>query len=150
MPSLPEVLGVRAARGSGLLYWRNSARCVRRTLVIHEGGTTGQLYVLIEGRLEVIKGDTVVASIAEPGAVVGEMSVLLRSAPHCDRGRASNSQFTSSAMPHHFLPISRGGPPDRPSACSAAQCCHHYLADIMQQYAGHGDTSRWSAKSCRA
>ena len=40
------------------------------TLVIHEGGTTGHLFVLIEGQLEVINGDTVVASIVEPGAVV--------------------------------------------------------------------------------
>src|ERR1700722_13464818 len=46
-------------------------------LVLDEGGTSGHLYVLIEGRLEVIKGDTVVATIVEPGAVVGEMSVLL-------------------------------------------------------------------------
>src|SRR3979411_848367 len=51
------------------------------TLVIDEGGTSGHLYVLIEGRLEVIKGDTVVANIVEPGAVVGEMSVLLHK-PH--------------------------------------------------------------------
>ena len=47
------------------------------TIVIHEGGTTGHLFVLIAGRLEVIKGDTIVASITEPGAMVGEMSVLL-------------------------------------------------------------------------
>src|SRR3954454_7981053 len=33
------------------------------TLVIREGETTGHLFVLVEGRLEVIKGDTVVASI---------------------------------------------------------------------------------------
>src|ERR1700720_3364071 len=59
------------------------------TLVIHEGGTTGHLYVLIEGRLEVIKGDTVVASIAEPGAVVGEMSVLLDQ-PHTATVRAAS------------------------------------------------------------
>ena len=36
------------------------------TTFIHEGGTTGHLFVLIEGRLEVVKGDTVVANITEP------------------------------------------------------------------------------------
>ena len=51
------------------------------TEVLHEGGRTGHLYVLIEGRLDVIRGDTVVASLSEPGAVLGEMSVLL-DAPH--------------------------------------------------------------------
>src|SRR3981189_3160508 len=38
------------------------------TPVIHEGGTTGHLYVLIEGRLEVLKGDTVVALSARSAA----------------------------------------------------------------------------------
>ena len=38
--------------------------------VVHEGHTTGHLYVLIEGRLEVIKGDTVVAAITESGPLV--------------------------------------------------------------------------------
>src|SRR3979490_1034388 len=59
------------------------------TEVVHEGGRTGHLYILIEGRLEVVKGDTVVASIAEPGAVVGEMSVLLDQ-PHTATVRAAS------------------------------------------------------------
>src|ERR1700687_4088527 len=46
------------------------------TVIIHEGG------------LEVVKGDTVVASIVEPGAVVGEMSVLLDK-PHTATVRAA-------------------------------------------------------------
>ena len=66
---------------------------VRRTVaagteVLHEGGRTGHLYVLIEGRLDVIRGDTVVASLSEPGAVLGEMSVLL-DAPHTATVRAA-------------------------------------------------------------
>src|SRR5258708_35716573 len=58
------------------------------TLVIHEGGTTGHLYVLIEGRLEVLKGDTVVAGLAEAGAVLGERSVRLDQ-PHTATVRAA-------------------------------------------------------------
>src|SRR6201986_89035 len=60
------------------------------TEVVHEGGRTGHLYVLIEGRLEVVKGDTVVASITEPGAVLGEMSVLLDT-PHTATVRAASA-----------------------------------------------------------
>src|SRR5476649_2266428 len=56
--------------------------------VLHEGGRTGHLYVLIEGRLEVVKGDTVVATLTEPGAVLGEMSVLLDQ-PHTATVRAA-------------------------------------------------------------
>src|ERR1700692_2574131 len=59
------------------------------TLILHEGGNSGHLYVLIEGRLEVLKGDTVVANIVEPGAVVGEMSVLLDQ-PHTATVRAAS------------------------------------------------------------
>jgi len=54
---------------------------------IHEGGNTGHLFVLIEGRIEVVRGDTVVAVITEPGAVFGEMSVLLE-LPHTATVRA--------------------------------------------------------------
>src|SRR6266446_3584273 len=62
------------------------------TDVVHGGGRSGHLYVLIEGRLEVVKGDTVVASIAEPGAVLGEMSVLLDK-PHTATVRAASKSM---------------------------------------------------------
>ncbi len=45
--------------------------------LIVEGGRTGQLYVLKEGELEVLRGGRHVATIKTPGAVIGEMSVLL-------------------------------------------------------------------------
>ena len=63
---------------SGLLHRRQRRREVPAgTLVLHEGSKTGHLFVLLEGRLEVIKGDSVVAVLTEPGAMLGEMSVLL-------------------------------------------------------------------------
>ena len=46
------------------------------TLVLHEGSKTGHLFVLVEGRLEVVKGHSIVAVVSEPGAMFGEMSVL--------------------------------------------------------------------------
>src|SRR5436305_14255721 len=75
--------------------------------VVHEGHTTGHLYVLIEGRLEVIKGDTVVAAITEPGAVLGEMSVLLDH-PHTAAVRAA-SQAESYEI-HDAAPFLRQQP----------------------------------------
>ena len=59
------------------------------TLILHEGGKTGHLFVLLEGRLEVVKGDSVVAVLIEPGAVLGEMSVLLDQ-PHTATVRAAS------------------------------------------------------------
>ena len=110
------------------------------TLIIHEGGKTGHLFVLIEGRLEVIKGDTVVASIAEPGAVVGEMSVLLDQ-PHTATVRAASDstiyEFNDAAsflrdQPAVALLIAR-------LLAQRLNVATTYLADIMHQYAGHGD-----------
>ena len=45
--------------------------------LIEQGGKTGQLYVLKEGQHEVLRDGKRVSTIKTPGAVVGEMSVLL-------------------------------------------------------------------------
>jgi CRP-like cAMP-binding protein len=109
-------------------------------LVIHEGQTTGHLYVLIEGRLEVVKGDTVVAVITEPGAVLGEMSVLLDQ-PHTATVRAASDSTVYEIgdaasflreQPAVALLIAR-------LLAQRLNVATTYLADIMQQYAGHGD-----------
>jgi CRP/FNR family cyclic AMP-dependent transcriptional regulator len=42
-----------------------------------EGGKTGCLYFLISGGVEVTKGGTPITVIREPGAVLGEVSILL-------------------------------------------------------------------------
>ena len=110
------------------------------TLILHEGGTTGHLYVLIEGRLEVIKGDTVVATITEPGAVLGEMSVLLDK-PHTATVRAASDSVVYEIddatgflrkQPGVALLIAR-------MLAQRLNIANTYLADIKQQYAGHGN-----------
>ena len=45
--------------------------------LLEEGKKTNLIYILIEGRLQIFKNTIPVAVITEPGAVVGEMSVLL-------------------------------------------------------------------------
>ena len=45
--------------------------------LIEQGGRTGQLYVLKDGELEVLRDGMHVTTIKTPGAVIGEMSVLL-------------------------------------------------------------------------
>jgi CRP-like cAMP-binding protein len=44
--------------------------------VVVRAGERGPLLVLLVGRLEVRRGDVVVAAIGDPGAVVGEISAL--------------------------------------------------------------------------
>ena len=110
------------------------------TLVLHEGSKTGHLFVLLEGRLEVIKGDAVVAVLTEPGAVLGEMSVLLDQ-PHTATVRAASDsviyEFDDAAaflrqQPGVALLIA-GMLAQRLNAANT------YLADIKRQYAGQGN-----------
>jgi CRP/FNR family cyclic AMP-dependent transcriptional regulator len=108
------------------------------TLLIREGGRTGHLFVLIEGRLEIVKGDTVVASIAEAGAIVGEMSMLLEQ-PHTATVRAAEDssvyEFEDATaflreQPAVALLIAR-------LLAQRLNVATTYLADIKRQYAGH-------------
>ena len=121
------------------------------TEVIHEGGNTGHLYVLIEGRLEVVRGDTVVAAITEPGAVFGEMSVLL----------SCRIRRPCARLGFRHLRIRRcGRVPARPAgggAADRAACSRNGSMSptpISPTSSGNmpatASISRWSAKSCRA
>jgi CRP-like cAMP-binding protein len=110
------------------------------TEVLHEGGRTGHLFVLIEGRLEVVKGETVVATMTEPGAVVGEMSVLL-DMPHTATVRAVQDsviyEIDDAAsflrqQPVMALIIAR-------MMAQRLNVATTYLVDLKQQYGGHGN-----------
>jgi CRP/FNR family transcriptional regulator, cyclic AMP receptor protein len=109
------------------------------TLLLHEGGKTGHLFVLIEGRLEVIKGDTIVAILTEPGAVLGEMSVLLDQ-PHTATVRAGVDSVVVEMddaaaflrrQPEVALLLAR-------LLAQRLNVATTYLADLMHQYADHG------------
>ena len=125
---------------SGLLHRRNSTKLPAGTLVLHEGSKTGHLFVLLEGRLEVIKGDSVVAVLTEPGAMLGEMSVLLDQ-PHTATVRAAADfvvyEFDDAAaflrdQPAVALLIAR-------LLAQRLNVANTYLADLMHQYAGQGN-----------
>ena len=38
-------------------------------VLLSEGNTSGHLYILVEGRIEVLRGSTQVAVVSEPGSV---------------------------------------------------------------------------------
>ena len=110
------------------------------TEVLHEGGRTGHLYVLIEGRLDVVRGDTVVATLTEPGAVLGEMSVLL-DVPHTATVRAAADSVVYEIddaasflhrQPAVTLMIAR-------MMAQRLNVATTYLADLKHQYAGQGN-----------
>ncbi len=49
----------------------------RGEILFHEGDDSQNLYILLEGKLDVLKGQQVINTIAEPGVIFGEMSFLL-------------------------------------------------------------------------
>jgi len=56
-------------------------------IVLTEGGTDRHLCILVEGLLEILKGDLQINIVAQPGAFFGEVSVLL-GVPHMATVRA--------------------------------------------------------------
>lgn len=109
------------------------------TILLQEGGKTGRLFVLIEGQLEVLRGGNVVAVLSEPGALTGEMSLLL-DRPHTATVRtAVPSAYYEVEAADAFLT-------SRPAVAlliarllaQRLNVATTYLADLMQQYAGHG------------
>ena len=57
------------------------------TVLMAEGGTSHVLYVLVEGQVEILKGDYQINVVADPGAIFGEIAVLL-GIPHMATVRA--------------------------------------------------------------
>jgi CRP/FNR family cyclic AMP-dependent transcriptional regulator len=107
--------------------------------ILKEGSKTGRLFVLITGQLEVIRGDNVVAVLTEPGAVTGEMSLLL-DRPHTATVRAAadstiyefeDAAAFLTAQPAVAILIAR-------LLAQRLNVATTYLADLMKQYAGHG------------
>lgn len=60
------------------------------TVLLAEGDKTGRLYVLIEGDIEIRKGDVSIHATSEPGALFGEISALL-DMPHTATVRAASA-----------------------------------------------------------
>lgn len=56
-------------------------------VLLQEGLSTGRLYVLADGEVEIVKGDFQINVVADEGAIFGEMSVLL-GMPHMATVRA--------------------------------------------------------------
>jgi CRP-like cAMP-binding protein len=72
-------------------------------ILVSEGDRSGRLYILKSGDLEVLRDGSVVAAIAYPGAIVGEISALLAQ-PHSATVRSrGGAQVHVAADPIGFL-----------------------------------------------
>ena len=61
--------------------------------VLTAGSTTGRLLILKEGAVEIVKEGVEIAKVTEPGAVFGELSVLLDKPHTADMRALETSQF---------------------------------------------------------
>ena len=108
--------------------------------LLEEGSRTGVIYVLVEGELEVLKGQVQIATSSEPGALFGEMSVLL-DLPHMATVKAVEPSIVKAvAQGREFL---RAQPDVTVEvARMLARRLHFvttYLADLKRQFEGTND-----------
>ena len=61
--------------------------------VIVDGSKTARLLILRKGSVAIVKEDTEIATVAEPGAVFGELSILLDQPHTADVRALGTSQF---------------------------------------------------------
>lgn len=105
--------------------------------VVEQGTTSGKLFFLVEGAVEVIKDGVRICVAREPGAVLGEMSVFLE-APHAATGRALE------ATVFHVVENARQAMEKNPAMCfhvcgimaGRLVSLVEYLVDVKQQYEG--------------
>jgi len=77
--------------------------------VIADGSWTGRLLILRKGAVAIVKGETEIAKVAEPGAVFGELSVLLDQPHTADVVALETSQFhvaeATSLLAHNPIAV---------------------------------------------
>jgi CRP-like cAMP-binding protein len=110
------------------------------TILLSEGDTSGRLYVLAEGAVEVLRGDTQVAVIKGAGSIFGEMSVLL-GRPHTATVRAASpvsayvfEDAESFLKSHPEIAFFLGR-----LLAERLNAATTYLVDIKRQFEGHGN-----------
>jgi CRP/FNR family transcriptional regulator, cyclic AMP receptor protein len=110
------------------------------TVLLAEGQTTGRVYVLAEGRIEVVRGGTQVTVLNEPGSLVGELSILL-GIPHIATARAlgpvtvhviEDAAAYFSTHPCLSWLLAR-------LLANRLYAATTYLIDLKHQFAGFGD-----------
>ena len=113
-------------------------RFAKGDVLMAHGGKEGILLVLVEGAIEVRKGDVVVDVVREPGAVFGEISALLNTGHSADVLAAEPSALYVIENPREFL---RAHPDFHLHVSELVArrlgALVRYLADVKQQYEGH-------------
>jgi CRP-like cAMP-binding protein len=121
-----------------LLQGREVRRFDRGEDVLRQGETTGHLFFLIEGTVDVLKDNVPVATTSEPGVVFGEMAALLGGHHTATVRAARPSAFYLVENPREFLKAT-------PLVClhvsellaRRLDALNKYLVDVKHQFEGH-------------
>jgi CRP/FNR family cyclic AMP-dependent transcriptional regulator len=113
-----------------------------RETIITEGSSTGMLFFLSEGEVEVHKDEIQIAIVAEPGSVFGEMSALLGTTHRASVRTLAPSIFYLVEDGRSFLET-------HPAVClhvseilaRRLDALNEYLVDVKQQFEGHDHLS---------
>lgn len=107
-------------------------------IVMEQGAQTHRLYILIDGKVEVVKDDVGIATISETGATFGELSVLLQGKHTATVRALTPCSFHVLEKPLELLQSS-------PAICyhvcvllaRRLDTLTRYLVDVKQQFEGH-------------
>ena len=106
--------------------------------VITDGESVGTLFVLLEGGLRVEKGGQLITTVTEPGACVGEMSLLLGIPATADVVASEASVLAVIENAHALLEQDAGLPLALARLLAARlHVMTTYLVDIKRQYGDH-------------
>lgn len=109
-------------------------------VLLAEGGREDKLFVLIEGEVEILKGDTEINVVSDPGAVFGEMAVLLEST-HTATVRTTTP--TRMYVAEHADAFLRSNPELNylvaKLLAKRLYAVSTYLADLKRQFEEHTD-----------
>ena len=71
--------------------------------IVAEGGVAGAIWILVSGALQVRRGSVLVNTVTQPGALVGEISVLLDTAYGATVEATQRSTLRHAVDGHAFL-----------------------------------------------
>ena len=108
--------------------------------LLKEGQRSGLLFILVSGAVEVRKGNIRISTVSEPGALFGEVSVLLDT-PHTATVRTlQDTSFHVTDDPLVFLRSNPGIAMELARLLAGKlHLVTTYLADLKQQFADSGN-----------
>lgn len=109
-------------------------------VIIAEGTRAGALFILAEGAVEVVKGEFAINTFSDPGAVFGEISILLDTTHTATVRTTAVSRFYIVDAPLEFM---RSTPEIALGVARLLAKRLHamttYLVDLKQQFEHHDD-----------